>query len=154
MEDVKSNLIIAIILVSAVGVKGVYVEKNFTFGGCEPEKDSCTECYLTLAKSLLGNGANVLNLMNAFFPPNLNPPDSVIVTYHFRNTGHKSVWFWGTTFGYFLHPLAHFQFLSLLFAKPEPLYEQTVEVTLDAGCYGVNDNFMQVLTQRVSHHQQ
>ena len=150
-------MIIVIILASAVGVKGIHVEKNFTFGGCEPGKETCRECYLTLAKSLFGNGANVFNFMKTFFPPDSNPPDSVIVTYRFRNqsmdTGHESVWFWGTSFGYFLHPMAHFQHLSLLFGKPEPLYEKTVEVTLDAECIGVNDDFMQVLTQRVSHQQ-
>ena len=151
--DVKFSLITVIILVSAVGVKGD-VGENFTFGGCEPGKESCKDCYLTLVKSLFGNGTNMLNLMNAFFPPNYNPPDHLIVTYHFRNNTEYPIsrWFWGTTFGYFLHPPIHFQFLSLLFGKPEPLYERSVEVTLDATeCYGVNDAFMKVLTQRVSH---
>jgi hypothetical protein len=63
----------------------------------------------------------------------------------------KSIWFWATTFGYFLHPLAHFQYMSLLFGKPEPLHQQSVNVTLNATeCYGVSDDFMLLLTQRVS----
>ena len=124
----------------------------FIFGDCEPGKEACRDCYLTLAKSLFGNGANVLNLTNAFFPPNLNPPDSVIVIYHFSNQSREnsSVWFWATSFGYFLHPMHYFQFISLLFGKPRPLYERRVEVTLDAECVGARDQFMQALTQRVS----
>ena len=125
---------------------------SFNFGGCDPGKEACTDCYLTLVKSLLGNGANVLNLTDAFFPPNLNPPDSVIVTYHFHNESkdNSSVWFWATSFGYFLHPTQYFLFISLLFGKPRPLYERRVEVMLDADCMGASDKFMQVLTQRVS----
>ena len=128
------------------------VNTSFIFGDCEPGKEMCRDCYLTLVKSLLGNGANVLNLTDAFFPPNLNPPDSVIVTYHFHNKSkeNSSVWFWATSFGYFLHPMHHFQFISLLFGKPQPLYERRVEVTLDTDCMGVNDMLLQVLTQRVS----
>ena len=95
---VKFNSVIVtiVILVSAAGdVKGANVNKNFTFGDCKPGKESCTECYLTLVKSLLGNGDNVLNLMNVFTPPNLNPPEHVIVTYLFDGHGvdDKKVWF-------------------------------------------------------------
>ena len=134
------------------GVGSGDVNTSFIFGDCEPGKEMCRDCYLTLVKSLLGNGANVLNLTDAFFPPNLNPPDSVIVTYHFHNESkeNSSVWFWATSFGYFLHPMHHFQFISLLFGKPRPLYERRVEVTLDTDCMGVNVMLLQVITQRVS----
>ena len=165
--DVKFHLVtVVIILISAVGVRGVHAEENFIFGDCEPLKESSRDCYLTLVKSLFKNGTNVFNLMNVFLPPNGNPPDSVIVTYQFYNesmdTGMpdiqrnksmdiKELWFWATTFGYFLHPLAHFQYMSLLFGKPEPLHQQNVSVTLNATeCYGVSDDFMLFLTQRVS----
>lgn len=149
--DVKFYLII--LLVSAVDIRGVNAEENFVFGDCEPLKKSCRDCYLTLVESLFENGTNVFNLMNVFLPPNNNPPDSVIVTYQFYNETMdiKKLWFWATTFGYFLHPLAHFQYMSLLFGKPEPLHQQSVNVTLNATeCYGVSDNFMLFLTQRVS----
>ena len=155
---VKFNSVIVtiVILVSAVGgVKGTYhdVADNFTFGDCEPGKESCTECYLTLVKSLFRNGTNVFNLIDVFSPPNFNPPDHVIVTYHYHNDDGSNcsatTWFWATTFGYFLHQPIHFQFISLLFGKPEPLYEQTVEVTLPADCYGVKDEFLRFLTHRV-----
>ena len=84
--DVKFGLITAAILMSLASTAcSSGGEENFTFGGCEPGKETCRDCYLTLVKSLLGNGGNVFNLTNAFFPPNLNPPDVVIVTYNFRN---------------------------------------------------------------------
>lgn len=131
--DVKFGLITAAILMSLASMAcSSGGEENFTFGGCEPGKETCRDCYLMLVKSLLGNGGNVFNLTNAFFPPNLNPLDVVIVTYNFRNesTDNTSHWFWATTFGYFLYPMQYFQILSLLFGKPEPLYEQRVNVTL------------------------
>ena len=135
------------------GFGDINANNNFIFGDCEPGKESCRDCYLTLVKSLFGNGANVLNLTDAFFPPNHNPPDSIIVTYHFGNESsskNSSVWFWATSFGYFLHPMQYFQYISLLFGKPRPLYERRAEVTLEAECFGVSDQFMHVLTQRVS----
>ena len=142
-----------IFLVSAVDIRGVDAEENFVFGDCEPDKESCRDCYLTLVKSLFKNETNVFNLTRIFLPPIGNPPDSVIVTYQFYNEtiDIKEVWFWATTFGYFLHPLAHFEYMSLLFGKPEPLHKQSVSVTLNATeCYGVSDGFMLLLTQRVS----
>ena len=150
----RSVLVLASILYAlhASDGSGLGNVDNFIFGGCEPGKEACPDCYLMLVKSLFGNGANVLNLTDAFFPPNLNPPDSVIVTYHFHNESREnsSIWFWANSFGYFLHPMHYFQFISLLFGKPRPLYEQRVEVTLDAECLEASDKFMQVLTQRVS----
>ena len=151
----KFFLVTAIILlVSAVDIRGVDAEENFTFGDCEPGKESCRDCYLTLVKSLFKNGTNVFNLTRIFLPPIGNPPDSVIVSYQFYNETMdiEEIWFWATTFGYFLHPMAHFQYMSLLFGKPEPLHQQIVNVTLDATeCYGVSDDFMLLLTQRVSY---
>ena len=135
------------------GLISLATEDDFTFGGCEPGRESCQDCYLTLAKSLLDNNANVLNLTNAFFPPNKNPPDSVIVIYHFHNESmdRVSLWFWADSSGYFLYPVVVFQFLSLFFGKPKPLYEQKVEVTLNATeCLDISDEHMTLLTNRVS----
>ena len=154
--DAKFYLVtVIILLVSAVDIKGVNAEENFVFGDCERDEESCRDCYLTLVKLVFKNGNNVFNLMDVFLPPNNNPPDSVIVTYQFYNGTmdiiDEELWFWATTFGYFLHPLAHFQYMSLLFGKPEPLHQENVTVTLNAtGCYGVRNEFMLLLTQRVS----
>ena len=146
----NSMIVMVVLLISAAGgIKGTYVADDFIIGGCEPGKENCTECYLTLVKSLLGNGANMLNLMTVFTPPNLNPPEHVIVNYLFDGYDVTVTWFWATSFGYFLYQPAHFQFMSLFFGKPEHLHEQRVEVTLPADCYGVEDEFMLLLTQRV-----
>ena len=150
-----NSVIVTIVLLVSVadGVKGANVADNFTFGDCEPGKESCKECYLTLVKSLFKNGTNVLNLMNVFSPPTLNPPEHVIVTYLFHNHSRldNKTWFWATSFGYFLYQPAHFQFMSLFFGKPEHLHERRVNVTLPADCYGVKDEFLQFLTHRVSY---
>jgi hypothetical protein len=67
MDGIKFYLVtVIIILISGVGVRGADAEENFVFGGCEPDKESCRECYLTLVKSLFRNGTNVFNLMNVF----------------------------------------------------------------------------------------
>ena len=129
---------------------------KFTFGRCQPGKESCRDCYLALVKELLGNDENVINLSLAFTAPVQDEPNSVIVTYNFINdTMHsKATWFWAQSGAYFLHPLFVFQFISLLFGNPRPLYEREVDVTLNATeCYGVENNldFMILLTQRVSH---
>ena len=89
----NSMIVTIVILVSTVGgVKGTYydVADNFTIGSCKPGKENCTECYLTLVKSLLGNGDNMFNLMNVFTPPDLNPPEHVVVNYHFDGYDDKA----------------------------------------------------------------
>ena len=129
---------------------------GFTFGACQPGKESCQECYLTLVKSLLGDDQNVFSLSNVFTSPIKDEPSSVVVNYHFRfddGTDEVYTWFWAQSGAYFLHPLFVFQFISLLFGNPKPIYEQIVDVTLNATeCYGVQDNheYMRLLTQRVS----
>ena len=128
---------------------------EFTFGDCLPGQESCQECYLTLVKSLLGNDKNVLNLAKTFTSPIHDEPNSVVVKYHFINNSmdHVVTWFWARSGAYFLHPLSVFQFISLIFGKPRPIYEIEVDLTLDATeCYGVQNNldYMTLLTQRVS----
>ena len=127
---------------------------DFIFSECQMNKESCQECYLTLVKLLLGNDGNAYNLSRAFFPPIIDPPDSVIVNYHYANDTMDEIdtWFWANSGVYFLYPLHVFPFISLLFGKYRPIYEQVTTVTLNATeCYGVSDDFMALLTQRVSH---
>ena len=128
-------------------------ESSFIFGECQADKNGCQDCYLALVKSLLGNDGNVYNLSIAFFPPIVDPPDSVIVKYRFVNDTVDEIdtWFWATSGVYFLHPMLIFQFISLLFGKYRPIYEQITTVTLNASeCFGVSDEYMTLLTQRVS----
>ena len=69
---------------------------EFTFGECQPGKESCQDCYLELVRSLLGNDENVFNLSYVFTPPLDDSPNSVIVNYHFRNetVDYVKRWFW------------------------------------------------------------
>ena len=127
---------------------------EFIFGECLPGQESCQECYLTLVKSLLGNDKNVVSLSKTFTSPIHDEPNSIVVKYHFINSSmdHVVTWFWARFGAYFLHPLSVFQFISLAFGNPRPLYEIEVPLYLDATeCYGVQDNhdYMTLLTQRV-----
>ena len=126
---------------------------DFFFGRCEPGKESCRDCYVALVMSLFESDGNMFNLSQAFFPPTIDAPDSVIVEYHFKNeTMHSAEhWFWATSGLYFFYPMKILQFTSLFFGKPTPLYERKVVVTLNAShCYGVSLDYMIMLTQRVS----
>jgi hypothetical protein len=136
--------------------------KNTTFGECQPDKTSCRECYIELVRAVLGRDDNVFNLSQAFTPPTFDQPNSVIVNYQFHNESCNEsdandscvneihTWFWAKSGGYLLHPLATFQFISLLFGNAQPIYEREVYVTLDAECSGASAAHMTLLTQRVS----
>ena len=127
---------------------------NFVFGECSPGKDSCRDCYISLAQHLFQSDENVFNLSEVFFPPDTNTPEFVVVRYHFQNTSYEKIqtWFWGASASYFLYPMATFQFLSLFFGKPEAFWTSEVDITLNATeCEGVKQNHLKFLTQRVSH---
>ena len=50
-------------IAAIIGIIDVSGGRNdFTFGDCEPGKESCRDCYLTLAKSLLGIALNVFTI--------------------------------------------------------------------------------------------
>ena len=130
-------------------------DKNeFTFGACQPGKESCRDCYLTLVKSLLGNDENVFNLSLVFTAADHDGPSFVIVNYRFQFNEEFSTtetWFWADTQTYFLLPLGIFQFISLFFGNPKEFYETNVNVTLNGTeCYGVDNEHMYLLSQRVS----
>ena len=139
-----------IVSVSFVGGRAT---SNFVFGECSPGKDSCRDCYISLAQHLFQNDDNVFNLSKAFFPPDTNTPEFVVVRYHFQNTSTDTVktWFWAASASYFIYPLATFQFLSLFFGKPEAYWTAEVDVVLNATeCEGVRMQHLTMLTQRVS----
>ena len=126
---------------------------DFEYSRCNEGKDSCRDCYAELVRAVLGNDSNIFSLNKAFFPPTTNPAEFVAVTYHFMNESvdESAVWFWTEQSSYLLHPLHTFQFLSLFFGKPEAFYTQEADVTLNAtDCLGVNDTYLELLTQRVS----
>ena len=130
------------------------IAHDFFLGKCKPGKESCRDCFAELVRSLFEGNGNMFNLSQAFFPPTIETPDLVIIEYHFKNETMQSTehWFWATSGLYVFYPMKIHQFISLLFGKPTPLYEQKVVVTLNASeCYGVSRDYMTVVTQRVSH---
>ena len=148
---------LTIILILLCSMNNLSAQKDdFIFGACEPGKESCRECYLMLVKELLGNDGNVFNLSYVFTSPVRDEPSAVVVNYHFRfdndTPDEVDTWFWAQSGAYILHPLFVFQFISLFFGNPKPIYEEVVNVTLNATeCYGVQKNlqYMTLLTQRV-----
>lgn len=145
-------LLLSIILIFTPPCTGAV--NNFVFGECPPGKDSCRDCYISLAQHLFQSDENVFNLSTAFFPPETNTPEFVVVRYHFQNTSYEKTqtWFWGASASYFMYPMATFQFLSLFFGKPEALWTSEVDITLNATeCEGVKQNHLKFLTQRVNH---
>ena len=157
-----ARLSTVVILTAVVRIGNCQLQQPSTtgFGECQLDKASCQECYLGLVRSLLGRGDNVFNLSQVFTPPTFDQPNSVIVNYRFFNECTDSndscvdeihTWFWAESGAYLLHPLATFQFISLLFGNAQLLYEREVYITLDATeCYGVSADHMTLLTQRVS----
>ena len=154
MALIVSCRVTILILVSILSNNaGIVIADDFLFGKCEPGKETCRDCYIALVMSLFEGDGNMFNLSQAFFPPTIDTPDSVIVEYHFKNeTMHSTEhWFWATSGLYFFYPMKILQFISLLFGKPTPLYERKVVVTLNASeCFGVSIDYMTMLTQRVS----
>ena len=126
---------------------------SFIFGKCQVGRDTCRDCYISLAQSLFQSDDNVFNLSQAFFPPDTNTPKFVVVRYHFKNESMHAVevWFWGASASYFIYPLTTFQFLSLFFSKPEAYWIEEVDVTLNATeCLRARKEHLIMLTQRVS----
>ena len=127
---------------------------EFTFGACQPGKESCRDCYNALAKSLLDNDENVFNLSTAFTAGDLDDPSLVIVNYWFQFNEEPSrveTWLWANTQTYFLLPLGMFQFISLFFGNPKRFYEKSVNFILNGTeCYGAQSTHMHLLTKRVS----
>lgn len=131
---------------------GVAAANNFVFGECSPGKDSCCDCYISLAQHLFQSDDNVFNLSSAFFPTDENTPEFVVIRYHFQNASYERVqtWYWGASASYFMYPIATFQFLSLFFGKSEVFWSGEADVTLNATeCEGVQDKHLEFLTQRV-----
>ena len=124
-------------------------EYDVNFGACLPGNESCADCYLTLKKALLWRDDNILNLSRAFFPPKLNMPVFVTVTYKFENSDlNSTVWYWTADSSYLFFQFTTFQYLSLFFGKPAHVYSQELTLTLNESC-AANPNF-ELLTQRVS----
>ena len=115
--------------------------------------DTCAGCYHLLVYNLLTSDTNQYNMQRAFFPPRTASPVVVTVTYQFRNNmtegNNTKVWFWTASAFYHFQPLQILQYTSLFFSDLKSR-TQEVELTLDSECAGANDDYMRLLTQRVS----
>ena len=116
------------------------------------ENDTCAGCYYRLVHNLLKSDTNQYNMQRAFFPPRTASPVVVTVTYQFRNMmegNNTKVWFWTASAFCHFQPLQILQYISLFFPDLKSR-AQEVELTLDSECAGANDDYMRLLTQRVS----
>ena len=129
---------------------GVSADSEVGFGVCQPENQTCTECYHKLKESLLRTDKNIQSLSTAFFPPKDNIPEFVIVTYCFDEICNKTrKWYWTHDSSYLFFPMKTFQYLSLFFGKPAAFFSRNVTLNLDADCYNASHELLNLLTQRV-----
>lgn len=123
-------------------------ESDDQIAQCEKEHSNCTECYITLVKSLMYNDENVYNLQRVFLPPTKETPVFVIVNYNFSDAGNKT-WYWTEETSLLLHPIAGFQFFSLFFGNYQWRVSE-LNITLSSDCYGTREDYLELLTERVS----
>ena len=125
---------------------------------CVTANSTCADCYNYLVYNVLKSDENHYNMQKAFFPPESadGPPVSVIVYYNYEDDSGfidpslQKVWFWTASAFYHFQPLGVLQFTSLFFADPS-LRIQRLHLTLHADCANVSEDYMRLLTQRVSH---
>ena len=120
---------------------------------CRPEIDefdACNTSYTSLAKALLDDDRNFYTMQSTFFPPISTSPVFIAVTYVYNNSvNNNRTFFWSSAVYFFFHPVRIFQFTSLLFSDPSLRYNETT-LYLPEDCRGTSDDFMLLLTQRVS----
>ena len=110
--------------------------------------DTCNSSYKSLAKALLDDDRNFYTLQSTFFPPISTSPVFVTITYVY-NDSNNTTFFWSSAVYFFFHPVRIFQFTSLLFSDPSLRYNE-ITLFLPEDCYDASDDFMLLLTQRVS----
>ena len=124
-------------------------------------KAECSISYKALVINLLKNPTNFFNMQMVFFPANGTTPDFVIVSYHYNSESNVStslesdsnkpdVWFWSSAVYFFYHLIRIFQFTSLVFSDPL-LQQSNLDLYLPAECSRASDDYMKLLTQRVSY---
>ena len=143
----KKKLTVLLLIISSLVM--IATKADVSFGDCLPGKETCSECYLTLKKALLGRDDNIQRLSNAFFPLRANIPEFVTVTYVFKNTNEPQIWYWTHDSSYLFFQFTTFQYLSLFFGKPADLFSQKLTLMLDQDCAATPNVTFRLLTQRV-----
>ena len=142
------HLIIIVLL--SITHYGVCTDSDVQFGGCQPENQTCSECYYKLKEILLKSDKNVRALSTTFFPPKESIPEFVIVTYCFDEICNRTkTWYWTHDSSYLFFPPQTFQYLSLFFGKPARFITKYMNLTLDEECYDAHIDMLNLLTQRV-----
>ncbi len=126
---------------------------------CRPgEENDCSKCYSLLVENVTDDDRNQYNLQYAFFPPNSSSPAFVAIIYHYYykdafgdeiDVNDTKVWFWSTSTFNLFHPLHVFMFTSLFFSDLEWEFSE-VHLTLHQDCWKASEDYMRLLTQRVS----
>lgn len=143
--------ILLLISLTLLHYNDVSADLDVEYGICQPEIQTCTECYRKLKESLLRSDKNILSLSSAFFPPKDNLPEFVIVTYCFDEICSKTRrWYWTHDSSYLFFPMQTFQYLSLFFGKPATFFSRNLTLYLDMECYNASHDLVNLLTQRVN----
>ena len=123
----------------------------------QSDYENCTTDYEILEKAVLDNRDNVYKLMTTFFPPHVDSPLYVNVTYDFSTEKISYIW---TTVSMYLkiHP-RFIRYLSLFFCYGDDERIVELELQLPEECSELANNtrsnasnFLFVLTHRVSWH--
>ena len=124
--------------------------------GCKAT--SCSLDFYELEGSLLRSAENRFSLLKAFYSPRQPRPVVVKITYSFSageeeeltSPGNASrVWYWSESGFYLIQPLEVFQCTSLLFSNLVYM-QRELDLQLPANCSSVSEEFLEMLTSRVS----
>ena len=114
--------------------------------------------FYELEGSLLRSAENRFSLLKAFYSPRQPRPVVVKITYSFSageeeeltSPGNASrVWYWSESGFYLIQPLEVFQCTSLLFSNLVYM-QRELDLQLPANCSSVSEEFLEMLTSRVS----
>ena len=110
---------------------------------------TCANSFHLLEADLLSRPQNRFLLSTKFFPPRDANPVIIKVDYVYEDSNFTNVWFWSESEFYFIQPLEIFLYTSLFFAN-QPYRQSTLTLKLSPDCLNAEEQYMRVLTQRVS----
>ena len=123
-----------------------------TFGAQQQSlaaEQPCSSSFHLLEADLLSRPQNRFLLSTKFFPPRDANPVIIKVDYVYEESNMTNVWFWSESEFYFIQPLEIFLYTSLFFAN-QPYRQSSLTLELSPDCLNAEDQYMEILTQRVS----
>ena len=112
------------------------------------QNNTCQSSFHSLEQDFLSRVDNRYKITRTFYHPR-NPRPVVIKIHYSYPDGANQTWFWSESQFYLIQPLEIFQYTSLFFSNL-PHRQTQVTLALSQECEGIGDEFMEVLTQRVS----